>query len=115
MRKLAFLLVALIATTFCACSNDDDSNSLDGTVWVSDEGDGEVFTLTFHKTTFNLLYTYDKEGDGKIDETDQGTGNYTFDDPNVILELEGEKEYGTVSGNKITFSSGQDRMIYHKK
>lgn len=115
MKKIMFLAIAVIAMVFSACSKDDENAALDGTVWVSDDDDSEVFTLTFHKSTFNLVYTYDKEGDGKIDETDEGTGSYTFDDPNVVLELDGEKEYGTVSGNKMTFGSGKDQLIYHKK
>lgn len=116
MKKITFLLVAFMATMLCACSSDDDSsNSLEGTTWVADEGDVEVFTLSFQKSTFKLTFVYDENLDGKPEETDTMSGTYSLDGSNVTLEGDGTKEYGSISGNKMTFSTDGDVVVYHKK
>lgn len=121
MKKITFLLVAFIATMFCGCSSDDDdsSNFLEGTTWVSyEEGDGERLTLIFQKTTATFIYEYDSNGDGILNSADtkeESSVTYTLDGNNITIKEGSNTTSGTISGNKMTLSSDGDYVIYYKK
>ncbi|MEG1546148.1 MAG: hypothetical protein RR371_02730, partial [Bacteroides sp.] len=52
---------------------------------------------------------------GKIEKDEitrtESTGSYTYEYPNAVLTLAGEKEYMTVSGNKMTSKPDADGEI----
>ena len=119
MKKLTFILVALMATVFSACSSDDDndSNSLDGTTWVADDED-EIRTLKFQKTTVTLIYQYDANGDGVINAADgqkESTGTYSVDGDKITIKEGKVTSQGTISGNKMVLSADGDSVTYYKK
>ena len=119
MRKVAFLLVALVATMLCtsSCGDDNDSNILEGTTWVT-EDEGEITVLKFQKTTVNVSYQYDENGDGVItsDEIDYDpVGTYILDGNNVIITVEGATTTGTISGNKMVLGGDDDPITFTKQ
>lgn len=123
MKKTLLLFALILPLIFCGCSNDDDDNSLEGTVWqYSDNSEGieESGTLTFSKSTVKLVVILkgDLDGNGIVEEKKQeGTGTYIYDHPNVIIEFDGEKETLTVSGNKMTSTPDEDGdfIVFQKK
>lgn len=116
MKKVTFLFVALIATLFCACNNDDDkSNPLDGTTWVADEGTEEVLTLAFQKSIVLHTFVYDKNLDGVPEEKKETSGTYNVEGNNVILEFSEWKQSGVISGNKMNVKADGDILEYYKK
>lgn len=120
MKKITFLLVAFMATMFCACSNDDNdtsSNFLEGTTWVSNEEE-QIFTLEFQKTTAKFTYQYDDNGDGIFgaDETkEESVVNYTLDGNNIVIKEGNKTSTGAISGNKMVLSADGDSVTYFKK
>lgn len=119
MKKLTFILVALMATVFSACSSDDDndSNSLDGTTWVADDED-EIRTLKFQKTTVTYIFQHDTNGDGVINAADgqeESTGTYSLDGDKITIKEEKVTSQGTIFGNKIVLSADGDSVTYYKK
>lgn len=108
-----FLAIALMTIAFSACK--DEEYPLDGTVWVKGEGTNEVRTITFAKTTFTNLFTYDNASSGELEILENKSGTYTFDDPTVTFDLDGEKGTGTISGSTLTTGSGTDAMVFKKK
>lgn len=124
MKKITFLLVAFMATMFCACSSDDDnesSNVLEGTTWEStEEWDGTVYAkwvLKFQKSTFNLDFSNDSDGDGVMDEHDSTSGSYKVDGNKVSVSGKGLTMTGTISGNTIHFTEtdNNDEFEFYKK
>lgn len=124
MRNLKFVLVALLATVFCACSSDDDnndSNVLKGTTWESvEEWDGTVYAkwvLKFQSSTFDLNFSGDEDEDGKFDKFETLSGSYKIDGSNVSVSADGLTMKGTISGNTIHFpeTDDNDEFDFHKK
>lgn len=120
MKKITFLLVAFIATMFCACSSDDDNNSsnvLEGTTWVSTEEE-QIFTIKFQKSTANFIYQFDDNGDGifSADETkEESVVSYTLDGNNITIKAGKDSATGTISCNTMTLYADGDSVTYHKK
>lgn len=120
MKKITFLLVALMATMLCSCSSDDDnndSNFLEGTTWVADDGE-EIFTLKFQKTTATFIYQRDDNGDGIFGADDtktETTVNYTLDGNNIVIKEGNNTSTGTVSGNKMVLGNDGDTVTYYKQ
>lgn len=123
MKNLLFALLFTIPLFFVGCSSeDDDSDSLDGTVWVADSSIDEisaVITLTFRKSSFEM------SGE-TINYTPKMTievaGTYTYSGNKVILIADGidpsENEMTfTINGNKMTSSPDEngDSVIFTKK
>ena len=124
MRNFKFVLVALLATVFCACSSDDDnndSNVLEGTTWEStEEWDGTVYAkwvLKFQSSTFDLNFSGDEDEDGKFDRFEKTSGSYKIDGSNVSVSADGLTMKGTISGNTIHFpeTDDNDEFEFHKK
>lgn len=119
MKKITFLLVVLIATMFCACSSDDNnsSNFLEGTIWVSNEEE-QIFTLEFQKSTAKFIYQYDDNGDGIFgaDETkEESVVSYSLDGNDITIKDGKNTATGIISGNKMILSSDGDSVTYYKK
>lgn len=112
--KKYLLLMAFLPLFMVSCSDDDDnSESLDGTVWESVEIDTDYeykSTIKFSKSTYQAsgyeIYKGDK------DEF-SGGGTYVYDHPNIIFTEGGESIHGSISGNKMTV--GEDDIVYTKK
>lgn len=118
MKQTMILLLAMLAMVFSSCSDDDENTSfsLDGTTWVADEGTIEVLTLKFSKSTFNFTLVYDENTDGIPEDTYETSGSYAVDGKNIVLtDSSGEKQYGTIDGNKITFVEDGYSLDYYKK
>lgn len=119
MKKITFLLVAIIATMFCSCSSDDDnsSNVLEGTTWET-SNEEQIFTIKFQKTTATFIYQYDDNGDGVFgsNETkEESVFSYTLDGNNITVKQGKNTATGTVSGNTMTLYADGDSVTYHKK
>ena len=120
MRNFKFVLAALLATVFCACSSDDDnngSNVLEGTTWVSSTEE-QIFTIEFQKSTAKFIYQYDDNGDGIFgaNETkEESVVSYTLDGNNITIKEGKNTATGTVSGNTMTLHADGDSVTYHKK
>ncbi len=97
MRKLFYLfMVAMCATMFTACSDDDDKDPLD------DDGEGKegVITMTTEETDIDLYVATFNEGD--IITIDWGDGSKEeFKSFGIIYEDENGKE-------KIYYTIGND-------
>ena len=120
MKKITFLLVALMTAIFCACSSDDNNNSsnfLEGTIWVSNEEE-QIFTLEFQKSTAKFIYQYDDNGDGIFgaDETkEESVVSYSLDGNDITIRDGENTATGIISGNKMVLSSDGDSVTYYKK
>lgn len=123
MRNLKFLLVALCATVFCACSSDNDnsSNTLKGTTWeATEESDGTIYAewkLSFQESTFKMEFKGDENGDGIFDKNETVSGPYNVDGNDVTLTADGSTMYGKINGTTIHFpeTDESDEFTFHKK
>lgn len=111
MKKNIFFML-LILTLFMSCSGSDDESteSLNGTTWVSpDDGDG-VRTIVFGSTTFSFKIEY-------AGNVDSSSGTYTYNPPKVVLTQGGVSWPATISGSKMTTDTTEDGdyVIYYKK
>lgn len=106
MKKILFLILAILPLVLTSCSKDDDSSNetLNGTTWISpDDGDGER-TIIFGDGTFRFALIY--KGKTEIDKK----GTYVYSKPNVTLS-DGTK--GVVVGSTMTL--GEDAIEYKKQ
>ena len=110
MRKLFYLfMVAMCATMFTACSDDDDKDPLD------DDGEGKegVITMTLEKTYIHLgVETFNE---GEIITIDWGDGNVEEFKSIRIYEdwdEDGEDEIHYVIDND-SWNEGEIRHEYH--
>ena len=114
MKKLLLLLsfVMLLFVTSCK----DEKDSLDGTIWkwsYSEPGYSESITFAFSESTFEMHAT--ATGDG-APAPETITGEYTYDEPNVLLtaRVDGESETiaAVVEGNNMLVDIvGDDEKI----
>ena len=124
MKKLLFVLAIALPFIFASCSNDEDDDTLEGTVWEVSETDGRynfVQTFYFEKTTFRyvMIDQEDTNGDGIYDKEDkeEGKGTYTCKDSKVTLTMDGQTITATISGNKMTSEPDEDgdvSVLYKK-
>jgi hypothetical protein len=119
MQKKKFLIFAILIALcvgmgFAGCS-EDTLDSLEGTTWVYSEPDATV-TLEF-KSEGKGVYTWE-EIDGKQKESGHSGFTYTYEHPNVSIDVYGEIMSGVVSGNKMTFTNEEwygDKTIVFKR
>ena len=124
MKKLLFVLAIALPFIFASCSNDEDDDTLEGTVWENSETDGRynfVQTFYFEKSTFRyvMIDQEDTNGDGIYDKEDkeEGKGTYTCKDSKVTLTMDGQTITATISGNKMTSEPDEDgdvSVLYKK-
>lgn len=119
MKKLLFILVALLPLFLSGCKEDDgdDNGELNGTVWEFSQIEADFessFTIRFSETTFQLV-GYTQENGVRIN-TDI-SGGYQYKKPDIVLVYNGQAEYGTISGNELKMTSDEDGMYmtFHKK
>ena len=119
MKKFLILCAAIIA--LAACSKD----KLEGTTWSGSDkaGEGEVATLTFAATTFNMTVTGYDEGvrfEGAL------SGDYTYESSEVTLIAKtvklngvaidaGVPMTGKVNGKKLELTVLGDAYLFVKK
>lgn len=106
--KNLFLLLLIVPLVFISCSkDDDDKNTLDGTVWVySGEENGikvHERIITFHR---NELSFEGFELNGNRRDEFSGSGTYTYEPPLVIMVLKGETTEAIISGNEMAIQGG---------
>jgi len=113
--KNKFLLVILLSVTvsFFSCSKDDDkaeTQSLVGTTWTfTDSSSGGSNTFGFvdeTKANFTQVWT-----DTGVEYTDTKEATYTYDHPNVTIDVQGKQYGGTVSGETMNIGG----FIYNKQ
>lgn len=114
MKQITFLLLVFIATTFFACSSDDDnknSDALSGTTWLSlDEFD------TFYGSREIKFYENGKcevevieKTNGVIDYHTKAEGKYQYNQPTVKISWkDGYKEEGSINNNKMILTDQDD-------
>lgn len=130
MKKITFLLVAFIATMFCACSSDDDS--LEGTTWITDKKQNEYYEeweITFEENQYHLSYHYYKESIHAEDPNSKNLeagGSYSKEENIVSIDwlehvtdgtLKNVTIQGTINSNTMYFPKlGEfEELVLHKK
>ena len=119
MRKLLLLLSFMMLLFVTSCK--DEKDSLDGTIWkwsYSEPGYSESITFVFGESTFEMHATATG-----VDAPEAETipGNYTYDEPNVLLtaEVDGEVESiaAVIEGNNmlIDIVGDDEKVIFVKQ
>ena len=110
--------MAVIATVvaFASCNKDDENKGNDylvGTTWESNT-DWATLVIEFKTDAKCDLVTIER---GK--EVERQTASYIYDAPKITItatyEDEVESMSGTVSGNKMTFTEGDESLVFTKK
>lgn len=122
MKRNRFLLIAFMAIMLCACSSDDDNNDngtnfLYGTTWVS-EGEIQDFTFKFDKNTAKFIYTLDENGDGRFDADEsrvEKVVRYALDENYIAIIDKREISTGIISGNKLILNSSGRTIRFYKQ
>lgn len=119
MKRKRFLLIAFMTIMLCACSGDDDNdtNFLYGTTWVS-EGEIQEFTFKFDKNTAKFIYTLDENGDGRFDADEarvEKVVRYALDENYIAIIDKMEISTGIISGDKLILNSSGRSIRFYKQ
>ena len=101
MKKFVLIfLLAVLTISLYSCSKN---KSIDKTSWSYQEQDGKLVLKFITKTDMSLTKTSD-------DEELAFAGTYTYDAPNVTLNIMGDAIKG-VDGSKLTLTNPDDGSI----
>ncbi|GHU61547.1 hypothetical protein FACS1894123_01080 [Bacteroidia bacterium] len=111
---------------FISCSKDDDDvKSLKGTSWLYEEekvvnGVSMALGIELDFTTNNQVDLNVIVGGASNDAIviagiSAGTYSYSYNHPAVTITVDSEKLVGTVNGNKLTLSDGEDVLVFNKE
>ena len=113
MKKLFAIMVALATiVAFASCNkNDDNKDSLVGTSWSANVGNGVTGTIEFTtETACKMTESYQ-------DQSMSINGTYVYNAPNVSLSFPQESVTvsGTINGNKMTLTGDGETIVFTKK
>ena len=102
MKKILMIaLLAVLTVSFYSCKKD---KHIDKTSWTYQD-QGEKAVLKFiNKTDMSLASTFDGQ-------TISFAGTYTYDAPNVKINILDEVIKGTVDGSKMSLTDPDDGSI----
>ena len=102
MKKILMIaLLAIFTVSFYSCKKD---KHIDKTSWTYQD-QGEKAVLKFiNKTDMSLASTSDGQ-------TMSFAGTYTYDAPNVTINILGQVVKGVVDGSKMTMTDPDDGSI----
>jgi hypothetical protein len=115
MRKVLFILAAIVPLLFAGCNKDnddsddsDDSVSLEGTTWICLD-DYAPRLLEFSKKTFVMTWEV-----GTTHE-DSASGTYTYNPPKIVLNADDVSVSGRVDENQLVLDEGVDYPFIFEK
>ena len=102
MKKVILAMVLILPLVFQSCKDDDDDNSLAGTVWVFTESiEGMSIETHFNFIDESRMITYYYQDGEESEDPEECT--YVVSGSNVVFTYEdGTKYYGTIKGKKMT-------------
>lgn len=109
-KTILVALLAIFTIGFTACKKDKNAaDSIANTTWVWNSGN-ETEVLSF---TDGSNVTITDSTDGQLIMSMETT--YSYDAPDVTINMLGQSINGTVDGNTMTMSDGNDSKSYNKK